>query len=85
MFWVQNYIVSNSDQGSENKINPIFKKSFSFGLSDIYIAYKDTKKWPSEISESQIMRFESENPIFESGNKNRKDKEKGRKTCVLLP
>ena len=42
------------------------KKVFSFWLSDIYIAYKDTKKRPSEISESQNMQFESENPIFES-------------------
>ena len=44
MFWVQRYTLSYSVQGSENKMNPIFKKKFFHSDYQIFISLVKTQK-----------------------------------------
>ena len=44
MFWVQNYILSYSVQGSRKKMNPIFKKKFFHSDYQIFILLIKTQK-----------------------------------------
>ena len=55
MFWVQRYTLSYSVQGSENKMNPIFKKKFFHSDYQIFISLiKTHKKGPQKSLRAKL-------------------------------
>ena len=55
MSWVQRYTLSYSVQGSENIINPIFKKKFFYSDYQIFISLiKTHKKGPQKSLRAKI-------------------------------
>ena len=55
MFWVQNYILSYSVQGSRKKMNPIFKKKFFHSDYQMFILLiKTQKKGPQKSLRAKL-------------------------------